>query len=115
MSDKICPKCRTKNSLNNLKCVKCEADLLYVPVEKFWNEKDKNKKFDRNYILEEIFTLPFILSCIIGVFFAFIAVLTANPFWLAISIIVVGYNFIPKERDFLSHIIEWLEKRKIKK
>ena len=114
MSDKICPRCRTRNSEKNLNCIKCSESLVYVENEPNWSEEEENKGFEKNYLVSEIFTFPFLISCIIAMIFSAIAAATHNPLFLAVSIIVVGVNFLPHDKDWTQVVREWLDKKRLK-
>ena len=100
MSNKICPNCKTTNSSGNLKCIKCSENMLYVENEKVWTDEQDKEGFTRNYLLESFLTPSFFIRILIGIVATFIACVTKNPFYMGITIVVVGLFFVPKENDY---------------
>lgn len=86
----------------SLKCIKCSENMLYVQNEKVWTDEQDKAGFSRNFLLESFLTPSFFIRIFIGIVSTFINCLTLNPFFMGITILVVGCFFIPKKNDYFN-------------
>ena len=109
MSNKICPTCQTKNDSGNLKCIKCTESLIYVLPEQEWTEEHDKQPFHKNELIEDYFSLKFLIRFSIGITFIIfgvtklLSIIFIIPFFiilLGMAIIVTA--FLPIEYDVFS-------------